>query len=185
MNERQVVLVSSNESRASENTDTGDRAVSDTSLEALYNLNKHAKQYATRATQHYENGKKTTAKANSNKKKALYRVKERVLDQIHQHADTVAVHVIDGTEFYYVAFGDWGFHTPRNGYVDIDDARVEDRERLLEFTKTGAKERSSMSLKESLLHVESVFGVNANEHLPDTHLYYGSSRYFIGWKYLG
>lgn len=153
-------------------------------LDALYNINKHAKRYAELGTENYRNGKKTTAKANSNKKKALYAVKERVLTELLDFADKIEVHEIRGNEFYCVYYGDWSFHTPVENLVVPEEDIVETRS-LEEFTKDGEKERSDNSLKASLLHIESEFDVNANDHLPSKYLAYGANRHFIGWKYLG
>ena len=158
----------------------------DDSLESLYNINKHAKKYAELGTENYRNGKKTTAKANSNKKKALYAVKERVLATIADSATQIEIHEIDGRRFYCLYFrdGEWSFHTPVEA-LSIDDNRVTACKELDAFEKTSEKEQSDQSLKESLLHLETAFGVNANEHLPSKYLWYGSNRHFIGWPYLG
>lgn len=153
-------------------------------LDALYNLNKHAKKYAELGTENYRKGKKTTAKANSNKKKALYAVKERVLAELLDEVDRIEKHTIDGSDFYCLHFGEWSFHTPVEK-LDVPPEAVEDERELDEFEKSSEKEHSDASLKDSLLHIESVFGLNANEHLPSKYLYYGSNRHFIGWKYLG
>lgn len=153
-------------------------------LESLYNLNKHAKKYGELGTENYRAGKKTTAKANSNKKKALYAVKERVLQEILDAADRIVIHDIDGRDFYCLYFGDWSFHSPIEN-LDVPSEAVEGEEVLEDFEADSEKERSDKSLKASLLHIEEAFGVNANRYLPDKYLYYGSNRHFIGWKYLG
>ncbi len=153
-------------------------------LEALYNLNKHAKKYAELGTENYRKGKKTTAKANSNKKKALYAVKERVLGVLLDDADRIEEHEINGSLFYCVYFDDWSFHTPvENLAVPAD--QIEETRSLDDFQKDSEKERSEKSLKSCLLHIEETFEVNANDHLPEKYLWYGSSRHFIGWPYLG
>lgn len=157
---------------------------SEETLDALYNINKHARRYAELGTENYRKGKKTTAKANSNKKKALYTVKEHVLAEIHGAADRVEIHAIDGTDFYCLYFGKWSFHTPVDS-LNIDGERVNGRRSLDEFEKTGEKVYSDRSLKECLLHIEAEFGINANEFLPDKYLQWGRNSHFIGWKYLG
>ena len=173
--------------------DAEPRASLNRTLDALYNLNKHAKKYAELGTENYRKGKKTTAKANSNKKKALYAVKERVLKTLidDDRAERIVRHRIDGNPFYCVYFADteneeWSFHSPVEN-LDVDDDRVSDEpERsLAEFDPGREKERSTASLKASLLHVEERFGLNANEYLPDQYLSYGRNSHFIGWKYLG
>jgi hypothetical protein len=157
-------------------------------LEALYNLNKHARKYADLADKNYRQNKGATARANSCKKKALYTVKEKILRQIVDQAETVERHTINGDQFYCLYFPgdgtDWSFHTPVQA-LEISEDRVTGEENLDEFEKDAEKEHSNMSLKDALLHVEATFDLNANEHLPQKKVGYGSKRYFIGWKYLG
>lgn len=156
----------------------------DEALECLYNINKHAKKYAKLGTENYRKGKKTTAKANSLKKEALYAIKERVLDQIYDCADTIEIHRIDGDDFYLVDFGQYSFHSPVEKLA-IPDTAVEGRKSLEEFESGPEKEHSDKSLKASLLFFEREFELNANDFLQRTHLSYGYSSYFIGWDYLG
>ena len=154
-------------------------------LEALYNINKHAKKYARLGTENYNKGKKTTAKANSIKKNALYTLKDAVLKRIYKQANNVGIHVIDGSEFYYFDFEDWSFHSPRDKFT-LPDAEFsdDDRERLDNFNVTEEKEHSDKYLKECLLFFEEEFGLNANKFLSQERLYYGHQSCFIGWKYL-
>ena len=153
-------------------------------LESLYVVNKHAKKYAEQGTENYRKGKKTTAKANSNKKKALYQLKENVLSEIREEAEKVDIHEIDGNQFYCLYFQDFSFHTPIRSLEIVED-RIDEREELEDFEKEAEKEKVSKSLKDSLLYLEAVFGFNANEYLPEKKLWYGHNRYFIGWDYLG
>lgn len=153
-------------------------------LEALYNINKHARKYADLGTKNYRAGKKTTAKANSNKKQALYAVKDRVLKELLGEATRVEIHEIDGSDYYCIDFDGWSFHAPVEK-IEIPDERIEARETLENFSKGSSKAHSDKSLKECLLHFEAKFGINANDHLPDKYLWYGHRRYFIGWDYLG
>lgn len=154
-------------------------------LEALYNINKHAKKYARLGTENYNKGKKTTAKANSIKKNALYTLKDAVLKRIYKQANNVGIHVIDGSEFYYFDFEDWSFHSPRDKFT-LPDAEFsdDDRERLDNFNVTAEKEHSDKYLKECLLFFEEEFDLNANKFLSQERLYYGHQSCFIGWKYL-
>lgn len=175
--------VSSDQSTTQPNSPI-EHGVSDTSLESLYSVNKHAKRYAEQSIEHHRNGKKTTAKVNSTKRDALYSVKTRVISQIKQYTDYVTIHIINDNEYYYVEFRDWGFHTPVDGIVDIPRERVEGREPLPDFSKSSVNRRSSLSLKESLLHINDEFGVNANDLLPVRYLRHGSKRFFTGWVYL-
>lgn len=156
----------------------------DVVLESLYNINKHSKKYAELGTQNYRDGKKTTAKANSLKKDALYAVKSRVLQEIHGEAEHIGVHVIDGGEFYYFDYGEYSFHSPKSEMCvsRVDSPRPVE---LRSFSSGSEKEASDLPLKTCLQFFESELGLNANEFLSRKYLRYGHNRYFIGWKYLG
>lgn len=157
--------------------------VSETTLEAIYNLNKHAKQYAELADKNYRNGKGATAKRNSCKKTALYSLKSKILDRILPAVSRIECHKINGTDFYCLYFEDWSFHTPVED-LDVPDEQIGSTESLKEFEKDGEKTRSDMSLKASLLHIRERFGLSANDELPQNRVSYGNQSYFIGWKYL-
>lgn len=157
-------------------------------LEALYNINKHARKYANLGTKNYNNGKKATAKTNSVKKTALYTTKTRTLERIQEQATNIVVHIINERKYYCLFFEgeqEWSFHSPMDEFTLMDSIEVVDEEELDNFTKTAAKDYSSMSLKESLLHIETQFCINANNHLPQEYVSYGHQSYFSGWPYLG
>jgi hypothetical protein len=158
-------------------------------LESLYVLNKQAKKYRDKASNSYHAGKKATARKNSCRKGAMYGVKERVLRKIHQQAIEIRLHEINGDDFYCLYFKDkegqrWSFHAPTSK-LDIDENRVEGKAELDDFKSDSEKEATSRSLKDSLLYIESEFGLNANNYLDDKYVDYGRNSYFIGWKYLG
>jgi hypothetical protein len=169
-------------------------------LEALYNINKHAKRYGRRADEDYRVGKGAGAKSNSLKKKALYGAKSVVIKKLVASAGEtdrllgVESHTIDGQPFLCFYFVDengfeWSFHQPEAEVapgqlpedVGIDEC---DPEEFDDFASSESKDRSKLSLKASLLHLESV-GVNANDHLEQTHVSYGRDSHFAGWPYLG
>lgn len=154
-------------------------------LESLYVVNKHAKKYAEQGTENYRKGKKTTAKANSNKKKALYSLKEEVLEWIESDAKKIELHRIDRSKYYCLFFQDFSFHIPIDQYSVDDDLVEDDVQELEDFEKTSEKEHSNRSLKDSLLLFEDVYGLNANDFLLEKKLSWGWNRYFIGWDYLG
>lgn len=157
-------------------------------LESLYNLNKHAKKYANLAEKNYRRGKGATAKSNSVKKQALYELKSDVLQELYDNrlVDSVTRHVIDGREYWYLEIGDWGYHAPTDQiHINTDHDIVDEQtEEIDDFDKSEKKERSDLALKSSLLHVQSVFGLSANDYLSEKKVYYGTSGYFTGWKYL-
>lgn len=164
-------------------TSTEVERVSEKTLEALYNINKHAKKYAELADKNYCKGKKATAKQNSLKKKALYGLKSEILSQIEGSADKVVVHEIDGRPFYCLYIDGWSYHTPVDR-LSIPDERVESEEELGDFETGSEKEHSDLSLKESLLHLQSEFRESANDHLEQERVSYGRRNYFAGWSYL-
>jgi hypothetical protein len=157
-------------------------------IEAVYNINTHAKRYAELGTENYRRGKKATAKQNSVKKNALYAVKERVIRgfvEADEHA-RVTKHRINGDVFvchYFEFEEEWSFHTPidawRGAVVECEVTP------LPGFESDGEKTRSDMSLKDALLLIESETGVNANAFLEQEYVQYGSNRYFTGWSFLG
>lgn len=160
-----------------------EQQVTDQTYEALYNINKHAKRYAKKADESYRNGKKTTARKNSVRKQALYDLKSEVLSRIKPQADAVEVHQINGQKFYCFYFADWSFHTPLDELL-VNPETIDDEKTLSDFEKDDSKERSDMSLKAALLHLEETFDESANDHLEQKRVSYGHERYFIGWKYL-
>jgi len=165
-----------------------------TTFEAVYNINSHAKKYARLASENYEKGKKATARANSLKKRALYSAKTKVLNQMLPFVEDIERHDIDGNEFLCLYFSDpdgetWSFHQPpkkvhRDWVPDGISLADEEATVLDEFDSDEEKERSDMSLKAALLHIESL-GYNANDLLPETHVQYGHTSRFVGWTYLG
>ena len=167
------------------------------SLEAVYNLNKHAKKYARLARENYESGKKATAKANSVKKKALYAVKSRAINRfLLDGGDSlrdVERHETEGGPLLCLYFEDgdgelWSFHQPEEDVfknrlperVEITDPPADDFD---DFESGEEKEHSDMSLKEALKHLKSC-GINANSYLEQEKVQYGRTSHFVGWGYL-
>ena len=166
------------------------------SLEAVYNLNKHAKKYAGLADENYRSGKGATAKANSVRKKALYAVKSRAVNRfLLDGGDSlrdVERHEINGEPFlclYFECDGEtWSFHQPEEDVfknrlpkeVEITDRPADDFE---DFESGEDKGRSDMSLKEALSHLKSC-GINANSYLEQKKVQYGRTSHFVGWGYL-
>lgn len=160
--------------------DTQEEKISSVTLEALYNINKHARQYAERAKHHYELESHYNAKTNSNKKKALYKLKTKVIRRIMDNADKIERHKIHGNKYYCFYFGDWSFHVPY-GKIEVSQRRLSGGLRTLSnFKKTGEKEKSSLPLKSCLLHFKKTYDLNANNYLPQKRV----GKYFIGWSYL-
>jgi len=140
-------------------------------LESLYVVNKHAKKFSNRATQSYRRGRKAKAKELSNKKKALYRLKEKVLEHIQHEAEQVSIHEIDNTDFYCFYFVDennteWSFHCPKHPFV-LDGTISVSNEDVGEFNKSSDVERSNKNLKTALLFFKQEHQFNANRFVPN------------------
>ena len=141
-------------------------------FESLYVANKHAKKFSNRSKQAYRRGEKGRAKELSNKKKGLYGLKETILKRIQHASEEVAIHEIDGNEFYCLYFVDetdeqWSFHTPKMGFpldseIDIEEEKLED------FTADSTVENSDKSLREALVFFDEEHQVNANRFIPST-----------------
>jgi hypothetical protein len=167
---------------------TAQQGIDETTLEALYNINKHAKKYADRAEKYYANGKGATAKKNSVRKKALYDLKAAILKRLYRNdeVDDIARHEIDDRHYWCLVIGDWSYHSPIDELPisESEEPAGEEVEQIDDFDRSTEKERSDMSLKASLLHLEDTFDLSANDYLEQTHVDYGSSSYFAGWTYL-
>lgn len=159
--------------------------VSSTTYEALYTINKYAKKNAERASRAYRRGRKSKAKEESNKKKALYRTKEELLENIQHLCHKVEEHEIKEDKFYCLYFIDengvsWSFHTPKRGF-NIEQ-NIENSETLDDFEKGTSVVRSDFSLKRSLVHIDNKHNIDANRFIPRTPI--GTRITFTGWEYL-
>ncbi len=160
-----------------------ERKVKEKTLEAIYNINKHARKYAERGTEYYNKNKGATAKKNSYRKKAFYKLKSLALRKLVDDADFIEKHRIDDRDYYCLFFDEWSFHTPVN-QLNISNDEVKKKKTLLDFEKDKKKEKSDMTLKDALIHLKNELSLNANDYLPEKKIQYGNSRYFVGWKYL-
>ena len=150
-------------------------------LVSLFKINKHARKYADGAHGHYQRRNHYSAGQNSVKKEALYGVKGAVLSKIADRADKIERHKIGERTYLCLYFGTWSFHSP-TGELNVDPERIEgETEALDDFEKTSDVGDVERSLKNSLIHLNDTFGVNANDHLPQRRV----GDYFAGWTYLG
>lgn len=161
-------------------------------LASIYTINKQAKQLAENATENYRWGNKDIAKIKSDKKKALYRLKAAVLnemvearavDEVDQHNNGDGtfwcIHVLDGEG------NRWSFHLPEDD-IDIPNDLLSKEPSYGDYNPDAYSDYYDRTVKESLLHLNSVFGFNANDYLPQKHRSGGggSGTQFIGWEYL-
>ena len=158
-------------------------------FESLYVVNKHAKKFSNRSKQAYRHGEKGKAKELSNKKKGLYGLKEAVLRRIQHASEEVAIHEIDGNEFYCLYFVDetdeqWSFHTPRERFSLDSQIEVEEEE-LDDFTADSTVENSNKSLREALTFFDEEHQINANRFVPFAPVFRNSYRPVDArWGYL-
>lgn len=169
-------------------------------LEALFVINKKAKQYARRATEAYEQGFGGMAKTDSLRKNALYRLKSHVLTTLYVQGevDEVQLYHINGDQYYCLQIGTYQFHTPVTEFkeslscLDIDmmsrDEEISDAVEITENT-TEVKYLDDFSPSESVSE-EMMSEHDALIHLSET---YRSANTFIrpfndgrpiGWSYL-
>lgn len=121
-------------------------------LESLYVANKLAKSYRS-----------ATINKRNQRSKALYSLKHDVLRAVHEDADVITRHIIDGVSHYYFTFQDWGFHLP----VSEADRKIEttDSEHLHNFMKETEVVKSEQTEEDALKRLNEC-GFNANAYLP-------------------
>lgn len=157
-------------------------------MKSVYKLNKQARKYADLAEYNYKIGKKATAKANSVRKKALYDLKTDILSLLYRSdvVDSIRCHKINNRLYWLFEMESWSFHVPVD-HLDIDTTDVanpNDPVELVDFHKSQKANRTSRSLKESLLFIQNKLDLSANDYLSQSHLKYGCDSYFAGWSYL-
>ena len=163
-------------------------------FESLYVVNKYAKKFSNRSKNAYRQGQRGRAKELSNKKKALYGLKEEVLRKVQFVSERVAIHKIDGSEFYCLYFVDetgknWSFHTPRHTFSLDGQVELEEEDELNDFNKSAGIEDSDKNLSEVLKYFDEEHHINANRFVPRTPMFgrsYGQSYYHTDarWSYL-
>ena len=174
--------------------------VTEETLEALFVINKKAKQYARRATEAYEQGFGGMAKTDSLRKNALYRLKSYVLATLYVQGDIdeVQLHHINGNQYYCLQIGVYQFHTPVTEFKDSlicphIDMRLRDEEisdaaeitddttevkYLDDFSPSESVPEEMMSERDALVHLAEAYrSVNSFIH-P-----FNDGRP-IGWSYL-
>jgi hypothetical protein len=168
---------------AGSNTDSKSRPVSEHILKAIYVVNKHAKKFAGLAEKNYHLDKQNRATINSYKKQALYELKAHVLRDLVPQANDIQEHRINGRNYYCLYFTDYSFHVPANTLL-IEPNSVSADRTLEDFTTSTTKNKTKQFLEDALKTLQTEFGHNANESLPEQYVAYGPTPYFIGWTIL-
>lgn len=114
-------------------------------------------------------------------------MKSRVIELIYtknqENIKDIEIHEINDSNIYCFYINDYSFHIPvtdfnKNLNIDVEP------EILTDFVSNGNIELTTRSLKDSLIHLQNKYGVNANDKMEVKKLRYPSGTYFIGWKYL-
>lgn len=162
----------------------------DPTFEALFRLNRLAKEYAARASERYEYGDGGGARLDSIRKAALYDYKSAILtDLLDEDAiERVERHTIDGRDYYclYLAGRNGSFHTPVEDWTR--EISVVETKTLTEFDANPTRDaddadRVDLSEREALTHLDAVFGYSANEFVGQEWI----ERFcwdYTGWSYL-
>lgn len=146
-------------------------------LEALYVVNKHAKQEADRAASAYAEGRGSDARFHSLRKQALYDVKTVALHRVVVSSEAKVAfehHTIGGDPFLCFSVDGWSFHQPLDA---VDDALLErvgretagasDNDASIDYDRTTTVEHADCSLEAALCQFQRV-GIDANEYLEQS-----------------
>lgn len=150
-------------------------------FEALYVLNKRAKQLAREADTAPALSP-TAATIPLLKRDALYRVKYLALEALSADATYIEIHEIRGTEFYCFYFDGWSFHAPCEaiaGEIPITGVQV-----LPDFETGSRIDRSHLSIDVALRVLADGLGLDANAHLDRRHVSTLTGFEDIGWSAL-
>jgi hypothetical protein len=161
-------------------------------LEALFAINKYAREYAGEATDAYESGWKGQARKNSIRKEALYRYKTHILQDLHQREvfDRVEQHEIDGEDYYcfYRDRGDWSFHAPVDQWeesgLDVENPSPSATQELTDFDPVSPSEVEDLLGERDALRRLSKDFPSVNEFLSQPFLHHEYRSEFAGWNSL-
>lgn len=153
-------------------------------VEALYTVNKIAKNYSQESQESYQSGFKRQAKILSTKKSALYNYKSHILRELHDqnNVEEIRRHTINGDSFYCFHIGDYSFHSP---VKDFENITVRQEENITDSfeSQTVNKDELPTSEREALKTLQSKFG-SANQFVHPKLLSSGYSYTPTGWSYL-
>jgi hypothetical protein len=155
-------------------------------LEALYTINKIAKNYSQESQDAYQSSFKKQAKILSIKKSALYNYKSHILKELHEQNQTekVTKHTIRGDPFYCFYFENYSFHSPVEDFQNIKADKKAQENITDEFESQAVPEDElPMTEREALKALQSQFG-SANQFVQPKLLSTGYSYRSMGWSYL-
>lgn len=173
--------------------------VSTDTLEALFVINKRAKQYAQQATEAYERGYGGLAKTDSLRKEALYALKSHVLARLYLRGDVkeIQLHHIDDRKYYCFSIKEYKFHTPIDEFErtvqeiksDTEQSvaqqelpeiaqEVTETKQIDDFTPSEQIPEEMMPEHDALKHLSTEFVS------PNTFIYPFNDGRPVGWSYL-
>lgn len=156
----------------------------DSALDALFTVNKLAKQYSETATEAYEHGFGADAKYKSVRKDALYGFKSYVLKQLHDNdnIDDISKHTINGKQYYCFYIGEYSFHSPIDDF-DEDFPVSEEEDISDEFDSDPNYGELPLSEREAIEILDERFSRSPNDFLTRKFLVDYHTPRFIGWNY--
>lgn len=154
-------------------------------LEALYQLNIEAKAYAEAAEDAYYMGRKAMAKRHSERKKALYSLKEHVLQEFVTNGCVTDVekHVIADREYYCLFINSFSFHTPVEKWDTPEFTVPSTVTELDDFNSDSDSRDDCMSEESALQHLSRVFK-SPNTYITTPFVGNTRSPSFVGWDFL-
>jgi hypothetical protein len=153
-------------------------------LEALYTINKIAKNYSEESQDAYQQGFKKQAKILSIQKSALYDYKSHILERLYPQAEKIKQHTIHGDPFYCFYFENYSFHSPAEEFEKINPEQ-EAEENITESFESDStpQDELPMSERKALKTLQSEFG-SANQFVHPKILSTGYSYRSMCWSYL-
>lgn len=140
----------------------------------------------------YEADEQLLARANSERKGALYALKDDVLAALRTRGvvDEIRLHVIDGSEYFCFYADGYAFHSPAHEWYinnqEIENAEVfgeREREVLEEFERDSSLDGADVTLRTALRTLDEELEVCANDYLHRRQVG-DDQRYDAGWPHL-
>lgn len=125
--------------------------------EALYIVNKTAKQHSTRAKNYQSAQQHTRANKHNEIKDELYQVKTAAVEHLSDKSTHIEKHTIGPHKYYCFYFEDgsgevWSFHLPTG--ETSNTYPVDETKELSEFTPTQEAVKSSLEITDALSLIE-------------------------------
>lgn len=154
-------------------------------IEALYTINKIAKNYSQNSKDAYKSGFKEQAKILSIKKSALYDYKSHILERLQEQnqTDRIKKHIIDGEPFYCFYFRNYSFHAPTEDFQNIKTKQKEENITDEFQSQAVSEDKLPMTEQEALKTLQSQFG-SVNQFVQPKLLSTTYSYRSMGWSYL-